>query len=196
MEKEIISVLEFSKRVGVGEKTIRDAIRLGKIVAGLDTSGKKPKIIYDIALKEVEEMGIGVKSKSLRTDKSLLEDDSDFEEEENDYVNEDVLASLKTLTVGIASYKESKRREAFYESELSRLEYEEKEGNLVKKDQVYKELFDFGSEIRSKILSIPDRITDELISVADDRDAFYQLLYGNLRDALEILSKSESILDK
>lgn len=192
MEKEIISVLEFSKRVGVGEKTIRDAIRLGKIVAGLDTSGKKPKIIYDIALKEVEEMGIGVKSKSLRTDKSLLDDVSDFEEEDN----EESLANLKTLTVGIASYKESKRREAFYESELSRLEYEEKEGNLVKKDQVYKELFDFGSEIRSKILSIPDRITDELISVADDRDAFYQLLYGNLRDALEILSKSESILDK
>lgn len=192
MEKEIISVLEFSKRVGVGEKTIRDAIRLGKIFAGLDTSGKKPKIIYPIALKEVEEMGIGVKSKSLRTDKSLLDDVSDFEEEDN----EESLANLKTLTVGIASYKESKRREAFYESELSRLEYEEKEGNLVKKDQVYKELFDFGSEIRSKILSIPDRITDELISVADDRDAFYQLLYGNLRDALEILSKSESILDK
>lgn len=189
MAEEIISVLEFSKRIGVTEKTIRKAIELGKIINGLDTSGKKPKIIYEIALKEVEEMGIGIKSKSLRIDKFISNDNQVSKEGGDEDSLSDNIENLKSITVTTASYKESRRREAYFKSELSRLELEEKDGTLVKRDDVYKELFDFGSEIRTKILSVPDRITDELISLADDRDAFYRLFYGNLRDTLESLSK-------
>ncbi|MDR2001399.1 MAG: hypothetical protein LBQ74_00040 [Prevotella sp.] len=195
MENEIISILEFSKRIGVNEKTIRKAIELGKITAGLDTSGKKPKIIYDIALKEVEEMNIGFKSKSLRADKLKSVGSVDIPPSEDENIPE-VIENFKSLTVDTAPFKESRRREAFFKSELSRLELEEKEGTLVKKDDVYKELFVFGNEIKTKILAIPDRITDELISLSNDRDAFYHLLYGNLRDTLELLNKSKTILDR
>ena len=58
MPKETISILEFSRRIAIGEKAIRDAIRLSKISKGVVTDpGKKPKIIYEVALKEVESMG-------------------------------------------------------------------------------------------------------------------------------------------
>ncbi|GAB6008806.1 hypothetical protein [Dysgonomonas reticulitermitis] len=186
MDNERMSIRKFAKLIDLSEGAVRKAINIGKIKDGVDNSGNRPMIIPSIARKEVEDLGIGLKSKGSFLKNGL--DLSNLTDEER--------KNIEVLTVDTATFKESKRREAYYMSELARLEFEEKNGTLVKKDEVYKELFDFGSEIKSRILSIPDRITDELISLSDDRTAFYNLFYKNQRDALEILSKSDTVLDK
>ena len=58
---------------------------------------------------------------------------------------------------------------------------------------MYASLYDYGVKIKTRLLAIPDRITDELISVADNRNEFYKLLSTAITDALEILSKEPEI---
>ena len=60
---EIISLSEFARRMDIGEKTIRDAIKKGKLERGITTINGKSKIIFDIARVEFEQMNIGAKAK-------------------------------------------------------------------------------------------------------------------------------------
>ena len=57
----MISVLEFSRRMGVGEKTIRDGIKSGKLVDGVIKVNGKSKILFEKAKKEFEDSGLGLK---------------------------------------------------------------------------------------------------------------------------------------
>ena len=189
MPKETISILEFSRRIAIGEKAIRDAIRLGKISKGVVTDpGKKPKIIYEVALKEVESMGIGYRSKFGKEEATNEPQKTTPKESE---AEPDSIAGLTPES----SLAEALRTEKIFKAKLACLEVEEKAGTLVKKEDVYKQLFSFAGEIKAAIQSIPERITDELISLSDDRNAFHKLLSKSLTDALETLSR-QNIIDQ
>ena len=50
---------------------------------------------------------------------------------------------------------------------MKKLEYEEKSGDLLKKDAVKKSAFETGRKVRDAILNIPDRVGAELASITD-----------------------------
>lgn len=161
-DNEIISIREFARRVGVSDTAIHKAIKLGKI--SIVEDGKKKGINYQTGLHELQAFGIGG-------------------------TKEKTCENITNLNADNATFIESKRREAFFKSELARLDLEEKNGTLVSKEQVYSDLFDFGNEVKNTILSIPDRIIDELITLSKDRNAAHNLLTYSLTDALTALSE-------
>ncbi len=188
MSKEIISLREFARRMNVGEKTIRDGIKTGKISKGRTEVNGKPKIIYEIAKKEFEDYRLGGQ---LEDRKSL----SDFEDFNKVWDNTEI-EYTDSETCGIAdtaSYSEATRQEKIHKARKAYLEVEELSGRLVSKDLVYKELYKFGSIIKSELKAIPDRITDELISLSSDRDAFYSFFSQTIEDALLKLSDTNDI---
>lgn len=75
---------------------------------------------------------------------------------------------MKVVNVGeIRPLNESKRVEAHYKAEIARMEKEEREGELVRKEHVRKQLHSFGVEVRIAVQSVPDRVVDKVIGCTD-----------------------------
>ena len=68
--------------------------------------------------------------------------------------------------------------------EQKELEYKEKEGSLVNKEDVYSQLFEFHQEVRNSLLAIPDRITDTVLALYEDRNKVHQLIYESIHGEL------------
>lgn len=75
---------------------------------------------------------------------------------------------MKLDDVGeIRALNESKRVEAHYKAEIARMDKEEREGELVRKEHVRKQLHSFGVEVRIAIQSVPDRVVDKVMGSTD-----------------------------
>lgn len=203
----MISVLEFSRRMGVGEKTIRDGIKSGKLVDGVIKVNGKSKILFEKAKKEFEDSGLGLKR--ILSNKPITKDQTKdkytgYKEELNKikhpspakekekvvprimfYENGDPIGGLDKNS----SLKDAVRIEKIFKAQLAKLKVDEESKRLIDKEECYQKLYKFGLQVKSGIQSIPDRITDELISLSDDRDAFYSLLTKSIEDELKKLSQ-------
>lgn len=179
-----ISIREFARRLQINEKTIRDGIKMGKISKGVIIENGKPKINYSIALKEAQDIGLGRKSTNKQPEhkprpetKKQLPDDIILDE---------------SLPGGMLPYSQAIQKKENYLAKLKEQEFNEKEGKLVRRDIVFSQLFDFATIKRDRLLAIPDRITDDLMSLTD-RNEFYKLLYDSIANELETLSELKEI---
>ncbi|MFT4221884.1 hypothetical protein [Dysgonomonas sp.] len=178
-----VSIREAARKSGTSHVAIIKAIGQGRLDKCVDRSGKNNRIWYDIFLKEAEAIDF-----KLKGEQSEFSDISSLTDEEK--------KSIEALTVDTASLKESRRREAYYKSELARLEFEEKDGTLQNKVDTYNQQFEFGRRFRDMLLSLPDRITDQLMSM-DNRDEVYNLLYNSIRDIMEeLLKETDKMYDQ
>lgn len=66
------------------------------------------------------------------------------------------------------------------------------QGILVDKRKMDKTLFEFGKLLRDSILSVPERLIDDILS-ADSRAEAYKILYEGLADSLRQLSEIEHL---
>jgi len=183
MENELLSIRGFAKKVNLSESLIRKSIQLGKIT--LSEVGTRKGIIYEIGIKEMKEFAIGA---SKYIDVPNIPDAKSIKERKT---NKSLVP--EELPGIIPLFVDSKKRSEYFKSELSRLTLEERKGELVKKEDVYLELFEFGTELKNNILLIPNRITDQLISLSKDRNAFHNLLTDELLKSLEALSKYNQV---
>jgi phage terminase Nu1 subunit (DNA packaging protein) len=87
----------------------------------------------------------------------------------------------------------ARKAEAVYRAKLKQLEYEEKSGKLVNKQEVYRELFAVGKEIRTALLAVPDRVIDNLLA-STSRNEAHSLLYKSISEILEVLADTEKRL--
>lgn len=71
---------------------------------------------------------------------------------------------------------ELKRQETGLKVQKLALELQRERGILVEKSTVYSALFDFGKEIRTRLLSMPDRIIDSIIAAENRTEAHSILL--------------------
>lgn len=164
---EIISIREFARRVGVSDTAIRKAIKLGKIK--MVQTGSQKGINYETGLQAVKDFGIGAIYNEKNTENNILEP-----------TIPNVAAKTKADT---ATFQESKRREAYFKSELARLEYEKESNILVNKQEVYKQLFALAKEIKNQILLVPDRCIDEILE-AESRNESHTILLKELNETL------------
>lgn len=167
MENETISLREFSRRTGVSDKTIRDGIKTGKISKGVIYENDKPKIIYDIAIIEFNEIGLGYRSRLKKDPPASLEQQKEpekvkvkkeprkIEEDVNDNEDEDDFNLKVDENISLA---EAQRLERVFTAKLKELEYRELNKSLAKISDVYAQLFEFGKEMRSELESIPKRM--------------------------------------
>lgn len=210
--QQLVSIREFSRLVGVSDTAVRKAIAAGYIVngvIGLDT--KRPKIDVAVASAEwgkpvVNDPEPGpqksavppipkAKTKAV-TKRSPLTVVPAGDEEDDDPDDDDIEgfvegaggdpANLGDLT----SMVEAKRVEAVLKAKKLKIQIAEMEGSLVNKEAVYKKLFDKGQQIRAAIMSIPDRVTANLLACKSVVEA-NNLLTDELMNALQKLSTDE-----
>lgn len=86
------------------------------------------------------------------------------------------------------SLSEAQRLQANYKAALTKLEYEQKSGQLVSKADVETEYFTMARQTRDALLNIPDRISAELASYTDVH-VVSQKITEALIECLEDLSK-------
>lgn len=173
--EEIISIREFARRMCVDDKIIRRAISDKKIKKGLSIDGK---IIYNIALRECENNLVGKQKKNIEQPiESNIE-----------HAIEIIESKKKDSDHSDITYAEAKKRNELAKARKAELELMELEGDLIRKDKVYASLYEYASVIKNNLLSIPDRITDELISNSHSRSDFYNILNRSIVNELEILS--------
>jgi len=156
MASDTISFREFARRLEVGEKTIRDGIRTGKISKGVTYESGKPKIIYEIAKLEAAEAGLGNKILATKAISTPPPKDKEHHQD-NSFID----------ASGMTDYQSALRKKINYEAKIKELEFKEKEGTLVNKKEVYSQLFDFGKEIRTELESMQSKLSPKLIGLSD-----------------------------
>lgn len=181
---ELISLREFARRVNIGEKTIRDRIANGKITNGVIYESGKPKIDYELALQDINDVGFKVQIKQEPKEKKLTK--------EQDEKLDALVDLMKNVSDIPASMKDALLKKEHYLGKIKELEFKEKDGTLVKREVVYSQLYGFHRQIRNNLLAIPDRITDELLTL-NNRDKMHRLIYDSIADELEKLSSIENL---
>lgn len=189
-----ISVRQFAKLLRVSDTAVNKAISKGYIVEGHNPSGGRQSINYEVALKEwnsrpgakeVVSM-VDIKTAKEKTEKAQVKKDfivSDSEDEEESTLVDDVAPVLKKG----AKITDVALVEAYWKAKKSELLVAELNGTLVKKDTVFKELFQLGSEMRAKMQSIPDKVIDNIMA-AKTRGEAHKILYDEITKSLEALS--------
>lgn len=182
MQQEVISVREFSRRVGCSDVAVHKAIKAGKIVRGVKRDGRgRPAIIPDIALIE---WGKNYDPNYVSNSK-LKENLSGAPPSE------------QAPSADAGSLAAAKRAQAVFKAKILEIELKEKQGRLIDKQQVYMALFEAGKEVKTSIMSVPDRVIDAIYS-AKSRNEAHTILTKALVEALDILSEidDKQILDK
>lgn len=169
-EKELLSIRAYAKKCGVSHVAIKKAIDAGTIKDGYDTNAKK--IIPDIAN---EEYGFNVSIKKIN--EKIKESISQKDLETYSGVE---LLDIQILPEDTAP--EADRKQKIIKAQLDLLKLKTLSGELINKEEAYKEMFAFGKEIRMGLQAIPDRIIDNLITM--NRNEAHKLLTESINEAL------------
>lgn len=84
---------------------------------------------------------------------------------------------------GAAQYSKARAVREHYQARLAKIEYEERVGSLVSKDEVQVAAFNTHRVIRDAMLNIPDRIAAMLAAETDEAKC-YEILATEIRKAL------------
>lgn len=174
MGKEIISLREFGRRMKIGEKTIRDAIKSKKIEKGVTEVNGKPKIIYQVAKLEYEAFNIGAKAKY-----GVEEETPDIApgQKKDDAVSEDYLK-------GDAPIGRAQRMKAIAEANIKLREEALLAGSLVKVEDLKNQLCELMSSIRIEFETLPNRAAGKIFNSNKDLNTITEILAKEIRRSI------------
>lgn len=192
-----ISVRQFAKLLKVSDTAVNKAISKGYIVEGHNPNGGRQSINYDVALKEwnsrpgAKELVLKIDIKTAKeitekakVKKDFIVSDAEDEEETESELKDDVAPVLKKG----AKINDVALVEAYWKAKKSELLVAELNGTLVKKDTVFKQLFQLGNELRAKFQAISTKNIDNIIAAYADRNKAEKILSDAINEALESIS--------
>jgi hypothetical protein len=185
-----VKLSEFERLTGMTSRTVALAISKGKIspkcVKQVGTGATSPKYIDPQAAAVSWYQNLNSNHHLSRTLRGSLS--KYIRTFAPDIVGEGE-KNRKQETKEKQTYEESLRRKEAAKSRLMELELAEKEGSLISKINVYNSLFDAGKQIRDALLSIPERVTDEIIASVENRTKVCNIIYDAISLELERLSE-------
>jgi hypothetical protein len=185
-----VKLSEFERVAGLSSRTVALAIAHGKIsaecVMKTGTGATSPKYVNPQAAAVSWYQNLNSSHHLSRTLRSTLA--KYIKKFAPDVVGEDIKKDKEEAKEKL-SFEEALRREKSAKARTAELELEEKEGSLISKTNVYNNLFEAGKQIRDALLSIPERITDDIIASVDNRTKVRNLIYDTIAAELERLSE-------
>lgn len=175
-----ISIRKYAALLGTSHTTVNSAIKDGYIRKGYDRISKK--IDSEIADKE---WGNDYKTKKANRIEAA-----------NAEITQPRLDELSAITVEeitlypTDTYIEAERKKLIIQGQRELIKLKAESGELVNKEAMYREMFEFGKELRLALHAIPDRIIDELLTL--DRHNAHRLLVSAINETLEKLSNEGS----
>ena len=167
-ELERVSQREYARRIGVSNEAVSRAIKDGRIKKGWDSTAAK--IIVPHANAEW----------------GLLHMQTNVEQLIQETTTEKVkpISSTGLTLQADSSFIEAKRVKEILQAQLVALDLKERKGELVNKEEVYKELFSYGQQLRVAFSSIADRHIDAIIA-SNTRAEAHNLLQSAIYEILE-----------
>lgn len=178
-ESKPVTLRQYAKMCDTSHQTVSAAIEKGRIVEGYDPEAKK-------IWPELADLEWGLAFRAKRINKRLAEN----------IVTQDRLDDLSEITVAEMQIDphdtigEAERKKLIIQSQRELIKLKTESGELVNREAMYREMFEFGKEIRMGLQVIPDRIIDRLITLP--RNEAHKLLVESINEALEKLSNEES----
>lgn len=169
-----LTVTEFCKKYTVRKSTVQYAVKKKYLDASIRRELSGAILIQpETAIKEYE----GFKHLEWRA-KNMPYDEQ--------------AAELEQLKAEATKQAKTKHKKEEYQTELARLEVEEKEGKLVNIEQVRKAAFKIIRSAREQLLNVPDRLAAELAAEADEFKV-HRKMTEEINKALEGLSSLEHL---
>lgn len=185
MAKEIISIREFARRKNLSEGYIRRMIDNGVITAKSMTRKKNghPAIIAERAEAD---WTINYHATRPAPNKPEVEDAAPPMEIRRSVIKQ--VAETGVVPENRKTKQELDRIHAELKIQLTAIQLKERKAVLVEQGLVYRAMFEIGQELRRDIMSLPDKILDN-IRGADTRAEAYAIMYNGLTDALKSISE-------
>lgn len=156
---KLVSSYKFAQMKGVHKKTVEEAMADGRISFTI-VNGKK-RIDPEKAMIEWEQ----------NTDKSMVR----------------TKVQSQPVESRGPSYAQSRAIKEAYAAKLTKLDFEEKSGKLVEVEKVNQHFFKIGRRVRDALLSMPDRLSQEL-AVETDSHVIHQNMLAEINQVLDELS--------
>jgi DNA-binding transcriptional regulator YhcF (GntR family) len=93
--------------------------------------------------------------------------------------------------LGASQYTKARAFREFYQARLAKLEYEERIGKLVSKDEVQVAAFNKFRQYRDAMLNIPDRVA-AMLAAETDAAKCYEILATEIRKALNEFADADN----
>lgn len=191
-----VKISDFEELTGISSKTIAAAIKRGhiseQVAARVGTAATSPYYLDPHEAAKAWYCSMNAAHPTSRKIRLTLAGyiktfDSAFITPEQKHVENPAI----TLT-----YEDAQLQEKIAKARLAELELAEKEGSLVEKATIDAELFAAAQEIRNALLVIPDRIIDQVIAEAANRNKAHGIIYNAIADELEKLADIGARLEK
>lgn len=164
---EKISQREYAKLLDVSNEAVSKAVREGRIRTGWDAKNKK--IIVSKANVEWGYQHIKADVAEILEDKPKSS------------------GNKFQLNAETPAYEADRIRKIF-EAQVKGIELKRLNGELVNKDEVNKQLFALGQQLKSNIMGLPDKVIDNILATKTRGEA-HLLLTNELHEALESVVK-------
>lgn len=168
-----LSLNAYAAQRGVTQEAVRLAVKDGRLAKSITYVNGKPKIADAVmADKEWAE----------NTDQSKPRNRITGDPKHRRAPGEATKAMENSIVSGTngPSYAQSRAIREAYQARLAKLEFEEKSGKLVSRDDVRVAAFNAARKARDSLLSIPDRIAPILAGITDDREV-HRILTDEIR---------------
>ena len=174
---EKVSQREYARRLNVSNEAVSRAVGDGRIKKGW--SEKERKII--VAHANAEWGALHMQSKIEK-----------YLPAANDGINQPAAEGTgSTLNLhGGSSYGDAKRVGEILRTQMVALDLKERKGELVSKDEVYKQLFAYGQQLRNAFNTIADRHIDSILASKSRAEA-HSILTSAIYDLLEGVTSKE-----
>lgn len=174
-----VSIRQFARMVGVSGTAVKKAIDKGVIVKGIVKNGSEQYILPDVAAKEYGKKIVSDGFTDPRKDP--IQDRSVIDEK----------AMHTGMTTGMSPERRAKLKHLVYKAQIAELQAKQLDGELVRKEDVYRDLFAKGVALKEELLAVPDRVTDDM-RAAETRAEAYRIL----REAIEKILLSHTTTAK
>ncbi|MBS1776023.1 MAG: hypothetical protein JSS64_07055 [Bacteroidetes bacterium] len=177
--KKLLTIRQYANKIGVSHTTVQNAINSGRISKGCQNGKINEKVAN-------EEWGDVLRHRSERRKANEAKKVVITQQRLDDLCNIPVAEIVINADDDI---KEAERKKLIIQGQRELIKLKAESGELVNKEAMYKEMFEFGKELRLALQAIPDRIIDELLTL--DRHNAHRLLTTAINETLEKLSENE-----
>ena len=169
LQKDILNRLRREGKATFTKTSFIQAVNRGIIPFHMFDGFKKKQYVYDEVVKAIGDAGIGKpsESKNHKLDDLPNPQEGESKEEYGERVKE--LGDEPTLT-------DANIYKTLYAGKLEKLKFERESGLVISRELVEDKAFAVSRSIRDKILSIPERMSNELASI-NDAHIIKELLY-------------------
>ena len=186
IQKDLLKKLKEDNIADFKAPSFVQAVNRGQISYVMNEKKTKKLYDYETVKREIIAAGIGgiIKKNKATSSKDLDKLPNPEEGQTPKEYGEAMVAELgsKPTITDVNIYR------ILYQGKLEKLKYEKEKGLVINRDEVENKAFSVARALRDKLLSIPERLSNELASISDPHE-IKELLYKEFNKMLEGFSK-------